>query len=341
MRSEDSPAASRSEGRSGRRGTRVLVTGMGGDLGTRVVNLLEADHSFGDIMGIDRDPPRRRIHRVEFHRVEPGDRRKAVRLVKAFDPEVLLHLATYEPNARTDPGPARLDSAASAVSVLGAATECPSLRAIVVKSGIEVYGRRHGAATRPDESVPADPTSPWGRTLAHVEQAAVETGRLLDVPVTRVRLATTVGPSFPSPLGRYLRLPVVPVDPLRELPFSVLHQEDAAAALVAAASCRFDGPLNIVGTGAVTASQAALLGRRIPVPVAGPGWRIAALGAMLLGAPLPEHTRELLVRGRVADGTWAREVLGVDPRSTHDVIDHLYQWGSVDIVAAPRHPAVT
>ena len=310
-------------------GTRVLVTGMGGDLGTRVVNLLEADPAIGEILGIDRDPPRRRIHRVEFHRVEPDDRRKAVRLVRDFDPDIVLHLGVYEPNARADPTMARLDTAASAVSVLGAAPSCPSLRAIVVRSGIEVYGRRGGAPTRPDEASPVDPTSPFGSSLAEVERVATEAGHVAGVPLTRLRLATVVGPSFPSPLGRYLRLPVVAVDPFRELPFSLLHQEDAAVALVAAATSGFDGALNVVGPGAITASQAVRCGRRVPLPVAGPGWWLAGVAAELLGAPLPPHTRELLTRGRVADGAWATEVLDIDPRPTREVIEQLYRWDQV------------
>lgn len=309
---------------------RVLITGMGGELGTRVTNLLEDNPRVTEILGLDVHPPRRRITRVDFHRVEPGDRRKAVRLVRDFDPEVLVHLGVYEPNAWSEPTPARLDTAASAVSVLGAASACPSLQAIVVRSGIEVYGRRRGAPTRPDESAPVDPTSPFGVSLAHVEQVAADAGRAAGVPVTAVRLATVVGPSFPSPLGRYLRLPVVPVDPLRELPFSLVHQEDAAHAVIAAAARRHHGPLNVVGPGAVVASQAALLGGHVPVPVFGPGWLLARAVAELLGAPLPAHTRELLVRGRTAAGAQACEVLGIEPRPTRDVVEQLHRWDAVE-----------
>ncbi len=312
---------------------RVLITGMGGELGTRVANLIEADESVTEIMGMDLFPPRRRIFRSEFHRVEPTDRRKAVRLVREFDPEVVLHLGVFEPHSRTSPSEARRGTAASAVSVLGAAAQCPSLQAIVVRSGIEVYGRSRGAPTRPDESVPIEPTSPFGHSLAHVEQVAVEAGDVAGVPVTAVRCAPIVGPSIPSPLGRYLRLPVVAVDPLSELPFSLLHQEDACQALVVAASAQHDGPLNVVGPGAVTASQAVLMGRRVPLPVFGPGWWAAAAIAELQGAPLPPHARELLVRGCTADGTTARSVLGIDPRPTHDVVSQLYRW---DAVAHPQ-----
>jgi len=306
-----------------------MVTGMGGQLGTRVVNLLEDDDSVDEIEGIDAIPPRRRIRRVAFHRIDAADRRRTVQKIRAFDPEVLIHLAVYEPNARLDPTHARLDTGAAAVSALGAAAACPSLRAIVVRSGIDVYGRRRGALTRPDEGAPTDPTTPFGRSLAHVEQVADEAGQVAGVPVTHLRMAPILGPSFPSPIGRYLRLPVVAVNPLVEMPFSLLHQEDAAHAVIAAARAGYDGPLNVVGPGAVTASQAVRMGRRIPLPVIGPGWFFAARAAELLGAPLPPHGRELLLRGAVADGARAVDVLGIEPRPTRDVIDQLYRWESV------------
>ncbi len=316
---------------------RVLITGMGGELGTRVANLLEADETISEIVGLDGFPPRRRTTRAEFHRIDPRDRRKAVHLVREFDPEVILHLGVYEPNARLGPIEARLATGASAVSVLGAASSCPSLKGIVVRSGIEVYGRRRGAPSRPDDSAPVDPTSPFGRSLAHVEQVAGEAALVAGVPVANLRFGPIVGPSFPSPLGRYLRLAAVAVSPVVELPFCLTHTEDAARAIVAAGLALHDGPLNVVGPGAVTASQAVRRGGRVPVPVMGFGWRLAALTAELLGAPLPEHTQELLVRGGVADGLLATQALDVHPRPTDDVLDQLYQWGEVTRLSpAPR-----
>src|SRR5680860_484586 len=99
---------------------------------------------------------------------------------------------------------------------------------------------------------------------------------------------------LPSPLGRVLRLPAVPVPALEDPTFCVVHQSDAAHAMVAALVHRYDGPLNVVAPGATTPWQAARLGGRIPVPVFGPGWSLAARLTELAGAPLPEHTMELL-----------------------------------------------
>jgi len=133
-----------------------------------------------------------------------------------------------------------------------------------------------------------------------------------------------------SPLGRYLRLPVVAVGALADPPFALVHQTDAADALVAAAISGPDGPVNVVGAGAVTPVQAVRLGGRVPLPLLGPQWQLARFGAEVLGAPLPHHVRELLVRGRVADGSSCRSLLGLAPSwSTLDVIRDLYEWAAV------------
>jgi UDP-glucose 4-epimerase len=309
---------------------RVLVTGMGAELGTRLTSLLEADERVVDIVGVDIDPPRRRIRRAHFERVDPRDRRRLVRLVREFEPTAVVHLGVYEPDARCGPGLARVLTHEMAIGVLGAAAESPSLERIVVRSGIEIYGRARGAATRPDEAVSPEPTTPFGRSLLDVEEIARAVGDTAGVPVTALRCAPIVGPHMASPLGRLLRLPAVPVAALSDLPFSLQHQQDAADALLRAFECGFDGPVNVVGAAAVTPVQAARIGGRVPLPVLGPQWLLASLAAELLGAPMPAHVRELLVRGRTADGGMARSVLGIEPSwATPAVVRDLYEWASV------------
>jgi UDP-glucose 4-epimerase len=309
---------------------RVLISGMGGELGVRLANLVAGSPGVEAVCGLDLDPPRRRFGDVDFHLVDPRDRRRVVPIVREFDPHVVIHLGVYEPNARAGPRLAAELNELGSLHVLGAAAECPSLSRIVVRSGIEVYGRRRGAATRPDESVTPDPTSPFGRQLVRVEELAVDAGRAAGAMVTTVRLAPVTGAAMASPLGRYLRLPVVAVGALDDPPFALLHQTDAADALVAAAVAGPDGPVNVVGPGAVTPVQAVRLGGRVPLPLLGPSWQLAILGAELLGAPLPAHVRELLVRGRVADGSSSSSLLGVTPElSTPAVLHDLYEWANV------------
>jgi UDP-glucose 4-epimerase len=313
---------------------------MGGELGTRVANLLEADSAVDAIVGIDIDPPRRRLTRAEFHRVDPRNRVRTAGIVRDFAPTALLHLGTYEPNARSSPKAAIERTAASTIATITAAVEGGSLDRIVVRSGIEVYGRRRGAPSRPDEDVRPDPTTPWGHSLLHAELLAAEAGLAAAAPVTLLRFAPVVGPHFPSPLGRLLRLPVVPVSGVSHPRFSLLHQEDAAAAIHAALLSPYDGPVNVVGAGSVTALHAARLGGRVPWPVVGPGWRAARALAELAGAPVPAHIHELLLRGRNADGSQAFARIGFAPtHRTRDVVRHLHEWAEVTYLTVPDDTA--
>ena len=193
---------------------------MGSELGTRVANLLEVDRSI-EIVGVDSDPPRRRVRHADFHRVDPLDRARMRALIREVDPTELVHLGVFEPNARVGATTAATWTDAVAAATFDTLERLGgSVERIVVRSGIEVYGRRRGSPLRPDETVPRSPTSPFGRTLALLERRAVEAGRVLDVPVTLLRCGPIVGSHLASPLGRYLRLPVVPFG-VFDAPFSL------------------------------------------------------------------------------------------------------------------------
>jgi UDP-glucose 4-epimerase len=303
---------------------------MGGELGSRIASLLEDEPWVGSLEGIDVDPPRRRLRRAVFHRIVAGQHDRIVHEVTRFNPHVLVHVAVWEPHARAAPERARQLTDDAATSVLGAAAECRALEAVIVRSGIEIYGRRRGSVTRPSERVTPDPTSEYGHMLAAIEATADAIGDRIGVAVGALRLASVLGRHVPSPVGRLLRMPVVPFSALADPPFAVIHQHDAAEAFVAAARARLDEPLNIVAPGAITAWQAIRRGRRVPLPMFGPDWMAARAFTYLSGAPVPDHVLEMLHRGRLADNTRAREVIGFAPATTtSDVIDQLYQWPSV------------
>lgn len=312
------------------RGKRVFVSGVGGELGTLTASLLEAEDWVGSLAGIDVDPPRRRLTRTDYHRIHPDEHDRIVQTVIDADPHVLVHVGVWEPDARAGPGTAAHLTDQAATSILGAAAECRSLEHIVVRSGIEVYGRERGALTRPAESAPVRPTSEWGRTVAAIEHTAARVGERVGVTVGAVRLAPVLGTHVPSPLGRLLRMPAVPFSPFADPPFAVIEDLDAARAIVAAARRGLAEPVNVVAPGAITALQAIRRGRRLPIPLIGPEWRIARTVSHLFGAPIPDHVAELMHRGRLADNSRMHELLGVDPISTtSEVIDHLYDWPDV------------
>jgi UDP-glucose 4-epimerase len=311
-------------------GRRVFVSGVGGELGTLVASLLEAEDWVGALSGIDADPPRRRLHRTVFHRISPDEHDRIVDTVVDFDPHVLVHVGVWEPDARAAPQLARTLTDQAATSIIGAAAECPSLEHVVVRSGIEIYGRARGALTRPGETAELHPTTDWGRTVAAIERTAARVGERVGVTVGVLRLAPVLGPHVPSPLGRLLRMPAVPFSALADPPFAVVEDRDAARAFVAAARVGLTEPINVVAPGAITALQAARRGRRLPVPLVGPEWRAARVLSHLAGAPIPDHVAETLHRGRLADNGRMRDALGVEPETTTvEVIDRLYHWPSI------------
>lgn len=311
-------------------GRRVFISGVGGELGTLVASLLEAEDWVGALSGIDADPPRRRLQRTAFHRIRPDEHDRIVQTVVDFDPHVLVHVGVWEPDARAAPHLAATLTDQAATSIIGAAAECPSLEHVVVRSGIEIYGRARNGLTRPGESAPLRPTSEWGHTVAAIERTAAQVGQRVGVTIGALRLAPVLGPHVPSPLGRLLRLPSVPFSALADPPFAVIEDRDAARAFVAAARVGLAEPVNVVAPGATTALQAARRGRRIPLPLVGPQWRIARTLSHLFGAPIPDHVAEVLQRGRLADNGRMRSVLGVEPEATTtEVVERLYHWPSI------------
>ena len=89
-------------------GRRVFVSGVGGELGTLVASLLEAEEWVGALSGIDTDPPRRRLNRTVFHRIHPDEHERIVDTVVAFNPQLYWapgHPILSQPETRIERTP--------------------------------------------------------------------------------------------------------------------------------------------------------------------------------------------------------------------------------------------
>jgi UDP-glucose 4-epimerase len=313
---------------------------MGGDLGSRVAALLETQPWVGELVGIDVDPPRRRLRRATFHLIGAHERDRMIDVVTKFNPHIVVHISVWEPHSRANPRNAHRFTEQATTAILGAAAECRALEAIVHRSGTEVYGRGRHALTRPHEGVAIAPTCEFGRILANIEHTAAAVAGRVGVAVGALRLAPVLGPHVPSPLGRLLRQPVVPYSVLADSPFAVIEDVDAARAFVAAAERRLNEPVNVVAPGGITVLQAILRGRRVPWPVIGPEWILTRAASAALGAPIPDHVVELMHRGRLADGSRMGELLGIEPlASTPEVINRLHAWEDVVRIVPDRSVA--
>jgi len=314
---------------------KVLVTGCGGELGSLATAMLEEESWVGRILGVDVDPPRQRLRRTDFRRIALNRTAAVSQIILDFDPHVIVHLGVWEPNARLSPDEAERTTSDVARAVFDAAHQAPSLEAVVVRSGLEVYGMRSHAPLTPTDTTTPAPASRFGRMLQFLERQAADLRAARGITVANLRLASVLGAHVPSPLGRLLRLPAVPFFLPSDPPFTVVEDNDAALAFRLAASHRFDGAINIAAKGTTTSRRAALRGRRIPVPVVGPGWWVTEKVANLAGAPVPDHVLEMLQHGRLAHTGDNAHLIEFTPRlSTHEVIERLYEWPSIIRVPA-------
>lgn len=311
-------------------GRRVLISGMGGQLGSLVAARLEREPWVDSITGIDADPPRRRLAKSTFHLVDSSDSDRMSAIISDVDPHVLIHLAVWEPAARAAPNHAEIYTRQAAHSIFEAARSSSSLEHVVLRSGLEIYGRGRNRPEVPSDDAPTAPTTQYGRMLLELETYAASIFSMTKVDVTALRLAPVVGPHIPSPLGRLLRLPFVPFNLVRSPMFSVLHEDDAATAFVLAAQKTIGVPINIVGPGEVSGFAVARSSKHIPLPLLGPEWTVTRRIAHLFGAPVPEHVMEVLHHGRRGSSTRTHRILDWEPEmSTRDIIDSLFTWEGV------------
>lgn len=318
-------------------GRRVLISGMGGQLGSLVAARLEREPWVESITGLDADPPRRRLNRSTFHLVDASDATRMAEIVEATDPHVLIHLAVWEPDARAKPSHAETYTRQAAHSLFESARWSSTLEHVVLRSGLEVYGRGRHSVDIPSDDTKPNPTSQYGRMLLELEEYARTMFTSSTVDVTPLRLAPVVGPHIPSPLGRLLRLPFVPFNLVRSPMFSVLHEDDAARAFILAAQRTIGAPINIVAPGEISGFAVARSSRHIPLPLIGPEWTVTRRVAHLFGAPVPEHVMEVLHHGRRGTSSRCRQALGWEPEmSTQSVIDSLFTWEGVVRVPPKR-----
>lgn len=322
------------------KGRRVLITGMGGELGSLVASMIERTEWAGDIMGFDVDPPRRNLQRATFHRVAPDEHDKIASVITGFNPHVLLHVGVWEPHARLATNEAEHCTREVAKAVFDAAHQVGALESVVVRSGIEIYGHNSHSPKIAVESSPIDPSTTYGRMCQNIEEQATDLRTARAVGTCVLRLAPVLGAHVPSPLGRLLRLPAIAHRGLGNPAFTVVEDHDAATAFVQAGERNADGVVNIVANGAISLMRATMMGRRVPVPTVGPAWWLARTVSNAAGAPIPDHVEDLLSNGRLAASNEAAHLLRFAPRhSATEVIRHLYEWPSVERIPARRQVA--
>jgi UDP-glucose 4-epimerase len=305
-------------------GRRVLITGVSGYWGTELARRLERSPEVDFIAGLDVRPPGADLERTEFIRADIRNP-LITKLLPQTEVDTVIHCdVLLAPEPGKAPEQLHDINVIGSLQLLAACEKSASVRTIVVRGSAAIYGaepnapefftedmaRRYPLRTRFQRDV--------GELESYFENFA---RRYPQVTVMILRYQPTLGSGVDSPLTRWLRSSIVPVqlgyDPLLQF----VHAEDAVAALEASVRRPARGPVNVAGEGSISLVRMLRMAGRVPLPVPAPIFGASQSLGRHVGLPrLPPEAVPWLRHGVTIDCTRLVEEVGYRPRSTVETV---------------------
>ena len=299
----------------------VLVTGVGGELGGRLLVRLGNNPDLERVIGVDTAAPSKkilqRLGHAEFVRADIRNPLIA-KVIDSAEVDTVVHCSTtVHPAGPTGRTAIKEVNVIGTMRLLAACQRSPKVRKLIVKSTAAVYGagpRSQAVFTEDSELIPA---SSSGYAKDAVEMEGYVRGlarRRPDLTITTTRFTNVIGPDVDTVLARYFALPVVPTVLGFDARLQLLHSSDALAILEKATLEDKPGVFNAGGDGVITLSQAIRRAGRVELPV--PRGMVGTTARMLRGARVDFSADQvrLLNYGRVVDTTRLAQVFGYRPR---------------------------
>jgi UDP-glucose 4-epimerase len=312
------------------------MTGVSNPLGAEVARRLAPQVPF--LFGCDMADPVSALEEMDF--VHADTRHAAIaKLIRQLRIDTVVHMALAVDSAQED----RASHETNVIGTMNVLTGCtgPSTRVqrLVVKSSQAVYdaGPTDPSFFSEDMVGPERQGSNVTRDLREMEQLVGEFAlRNPHCDVTTLRLGYRVTEG--STLAKYLSLPIVPTFAGFDPRLQLLHEDDAAEAIVRSVIGEHPGVFNVAGSGVVLVSQAiAIMGGR-PAPILFPYSRwMARFGLRALtGIFLPGHLADVLTFGSVADCNRLAEEFGWRPAyTTRAAMDSFARGKEAEVIEAP------
>ncbi|MFD8307374.1 SDR family oxidoreductase [Streptomyces sp. NPDC059690] len=330
-------------------GSRIVVTGATGNVGTSVVRALSEDSDVGSVLGLARRLPDWSPPRTDWSAVDLASERAD--LAEEFaDADAVIHLAwAFQPTH--DPATTWRTNVLGSIRVFEAVAAA-GVPTLVHASSVGAYspGPKDRAV---DESWPTHgwPDAAYCREKAYLERA-LDTfeHEHPEVRVVRMRPAFLFkresaseqrrifgGRFLPGPLGRPELLPFLPDVP--GLRVQALHTDDAARAYVAALGTETRGAFNLAAEPWVDAELLAEMLDTRPVRLPRVAARSAIAAAWNLHLlPASPHLFDAVLRLPLMDCTRARTELGWQPRHSATEVLREFLGGLQQGAGAPTEP---
>jgi len=317
---------------------RVLVTGVSNPLAAEVARRLATQVPF--LFGCDVADPVSAIEEMDF--VHADTRQSVIgKLVRQLRIDTVVHMAVTVDSAGEDRAAHETNVIGTMNVLAGCAGPSSPVRRLVVKSSQAVYGAAPGDPSFVAEDAAGSDRPAYGlkRDLLEMEQLTQEFSlRTSGCRVSVLRLGYRV--SEGTTLGRYLSLPIVPTFAGFDPRLQLLHEDDAAEAMVRAVIEGHEGVFNVAADGIVLLSQAIAImgGKALPILPPYGRW----LGRLALKATridIPEHLADVLAFGSVADCSRLASTFGWKPAyATRAVMDSLARGKDVEVIESPSPP---
>src|SRR6516162_7623579 len=245
----------------------VVVTGISGNLGRTLAKLL---HTRERIIGIDRRPFPGKPKDVEMHQLDLR-KKKAEDVFRRNDVRAVIHMGImHDPRMNEEE-----HHSFNVVGTTRLLEYCAKygVKKVVVLSSANVYGPSPDNSNFLTEDAPLMAASRFSGVRDLIEVDMLAHGffwRHPNIQTVILRPVHIVGPNIKNAPSNYLRLRypwvLAGFDPMLQL----IHQEDAARAMVEALRPGLKGVYNVVGPGEVPLSAIWRELSRAPIPVPHP-----------------------------------------------------------------------
>jgi UDP-glucose 4-epimerase len=321
------------------RPNRVLVTGVSNPLGAEVARRL-APH-VPHLFGCDVADPISALEEMDF--VHADTRHAAIgKLVRQMHIDTVVHLAVMVDSPHDERSIHETDVIGTMNVLVGCSAPTSRVRRLIVKSSQAIYG---AGPTDPsffseDMTSVERPASSISRDLLDMEQLVSEFAlRNESCRVSVLRLGFRV--SEDTTLARYLSLPIVPTFAGFDPRLQLLHEDDAADAIVRAVLGEHPGVFNVGAKGVVLLSQAIAIMGGQPAPILPPyGHWIARLALRAMTrVDVQAHLADVIAFGSVMDCSRLETEFGWKPvHTSRAVMDGLARGKDLEVIEAPSPP---